>query len=220
MDTRSRSLPRHTPSATQQGSVLAKLSLENILCLVRYFGLRLRWRALRVGPFSLGSGADIRVGPRAKVRFGRHIRFSRDFTGRFHGRLSIGDNVFFNRGCYLVARYSVEIGDNSLFGEMVSIHDENHIASTGPEPIASRGFLESPIMIGRNVWVGAKATILQGVTIGDNAVIAAHAVVTRDVPPNCIAAGVPARIVREINGESDSSLIETLGRDKRPIDGL
>ncbi|MBC8076121.1 MAG: hypothetical protein H7Y32_08620 [Chloroflexales bacterium] len=81
---------------------------------------------------------------------------------------------------------------------MVSIHDENHIPGRGPEPIAQRGFRCAPVVIGRNVWVGAKATILQGVTIGDGAVVAAGAVVTRDVAAYTLVAGVPARPIRAL----------------------
>jgi acetyltransferase-like isoleucine patch superfamily enzyme len=92
-------------------------------------------------------------------------------------------------------RYLV-IGDHCLFGEGVSIHDENHRGGRGDLPVARRGFTTAPIFIGRNVWVGAKATILQGVTIGDNAIVGAHAVVTRDVPANMLALGVPARVAR------------------------
>lgn len=94
---------------------------------------------------------------------------------------------------------SLEIGDNSIFGERVSIHDENHVIGCGPEPIASRGWETAPIVIGKNVWVGSKATILQGVRIGDNAVIGANAVVTRDVPANSVAVGIPARVIRQID---------------------
>lgn len=98
----------------------------------------------------------------------------------------------------MVVREGLSVGDHTLFGEGVSIHDDNHVAGRGPEPIASRGFEARPITIGANVWVGAKAVILLGVRIGDNAVVGAGAVVTRDVPACTVVAGVPARIIREI----------------------
>lgn len=103
-----------------------------------------------------------------------------------------------NVGCHVVVREGLSVGDHTLFGEGVSIHDDNHVAGRGPEPIASRGFEARPITIGANVWVGAKAVILLGVRIGDNAVVGAGAVVTRDVPACTVVAGVPARIIREI----------------------
>jgi acetyltransferase-like isoleucine patch superfamily enzyme len=90
------------------------------------------------------------------------------------------------------------ISSNCLFGEGVSIHDENHIVSCGDDPVGERGFVVKPVSIGNNVWVGAKATILSGVRIGENAVIGANAVVTHDVPTYTIVGGVPARVLREI----------------------
>ncbi len=165
----------------------------------RYLVLRSRFRrTLRVGLFFAHAGADIEVGSDAQIRFGFPVHFMRDFTGRFFGQVTIGDNVFFNRGCYVAVHEALSIGDNCLFGEHVSIHDENHMLGCGLEPIGSRGFTTRPIVIGNNVWVGAKATILQGVHIGDDAVIGANAVVTRDVPAGAVAVGIPARVVREL----------------------
>jgi acetyltransferase-like isoleucine patch superfamily enzyme len=177
---------------------LQRFTVSNLARFCRYMILRLRFRNLRVGLFLLERGADMRVGPDADIHLGRGVHFMQDFTGYFHGHLTIGDGVFFNRGCYVAVYSSLTIGDNCLFGERVSIHDENHVVGRGPEPIAARGFVAQPIVIGNNVWVGAKATILQGVCIGDNAVIGANAVVTRDVPANTIAVGIPARVVREL----------------------
>jgi len=97
-----------------------------------------------------------------------------------------------------VVQESLTVGDYSLFGEGVSIHDDNHVIGRGREPIASRGLVTRPVAIGRNVWVGAKAVILPGVHIGDNAVVGAGAVVTRDVPPYTVVAGVPARVIKEV----------------------
>jgi len=166
--------------------------------LCRYALLRLRRRNLRTGYVHVGRGADIVIGPRARVHFGREVRFMRDFTGHFMGRVTLGDGVFFNRGCHVVVQESLTVGDYSLFGEGVSIHDDNHVIGRGPEPIASRGLVTRPVAIGRNVWVGARAVILPGVHIGDNAVVGAGAVVTRDVPPYTVVAGVPARIIKEL----------------------
>jgi acetyltransferase-like isoleucine patch superfamily enzyme len=165
----------------------------------RYLVLRLRFGGnLEANIFFVHQGGDIDIGSHAHVRIGFPVHFMREFTGRFYGHVTIGDNVFFNRGCYVAVHEALTIGDNCLFGEHVSIHDENHNLGRGCDPIGSRGFTTAPIVIGKNVWVGAKATILQGVHIGDNAVIGANAVVTRDIPPNAIAVGIPARVVREL----------------------
>jgi acetyltransferase-like isoleucine patch superfamily enzyme len=171
---------------------------RNLAALVRYALLCLRYPQLRGRIVFVDRGADIRVERRARVRLGRDVRIMRDFTAHIAGEVSIGDGVFFNRGCHVVVLQRLAIGAQCLFGEGVSIHDENHRGGRDQEPPARRGFTTAPITIGRNVWVGAKATILQGVSIGDNAVIGANAVVTCDVPPNTLAVGVPARVVRTL----------------------
>ncbi len=194
----SRGIPHGPRSAYHDAR--PRLTGHNAALLCRYalLRLRLRRRNLRTGYFHVGRGADIVIGSQARVHFGREVRFMRDFTGHFMGRVTLGDGVFFNRGCHIVVQESLTVGDYSLFGEGVSIHDDNHVIGRGREPIASRGLITRPVVIGRNVWVGARAVILPGVHIGDNAVVGAGAVVTRDVPPNTIVAGVPARVIKEL----------------------
>jgi acetyltransferase-like isoleucine patch superfamily enzyme len=87
------------------------------------------------------------------------------------------------------------IGDDVMIGPKVTLVTSGH-------PVAPaerfKGVVMKPIVIGNNVWIGAAATVLPGVTIGDGAVVAAGAVVSRDVPPNTMAAGVPARVVKRL----------------------
>jgi acetyltransferase-like isoleucine patch superfamily enzyme len=171
------------------------LGAEGVL---RYLLLRLRFRNLPAEPFFVHRRADIIVGREAEVCFGHMVRFMQDFTGHFYGQVRIGNNVYFNRGCYLSVYNRLSIGDDCLFGEYVSIHDENHVPGRDATPIARRGYASGTIEIGNNVWVGAKATIVQGVRIGDGAVIGANAVVTRDIPAHSVAVGIPARVTREL----------------------
>jgi acetyltransferase-like isoleucine patch superfamily enzyme len=177
---------------------MKRLTLRNCMCLYRYLVLRLRYPKLRVRPFSLDRGASIQISEQAQFSFGSNIVILCDFNAHFVGEVTIGNGVFFNRGCHVIVYKALSIGDRCLFGEFVSIHDENHVIAHDSRPIASRGFTTAPIVIGNNVWVEAKATILQGVTVGDNAVIGANAVVTHDVPSNTVVAGIPARVVRQI----------------------
>lgn len=108
--------------------------------------------------------------------------------------ITIGNKVFINACCNFQDQGGITIGDGSLIGHKVVLATLNH--GFAPE---DRGTLyPSPIHIGKNVWVGASATILPGVTIGDNAIIAAGAVVTKDVPMNTIVAGVPAKEIRKL----------------------
>ena len=111
--------------------------------------------------------------------------------------LSFGKNVFLNAGCKFQDQGGIVIGDGALIGHNVVLATLNH--NQNP---ANRGALHpAPIVIGRNVWIGANAVVLAGVTVGDGAIIAAGAVVTKDVPPNTVVGGVPAKIIKTITEE-------------------
>jgi acetyltransferase-like isoleucine patch superfamily enzyme len=176
-----------------------RLRPRELAVALRFALLRARYPQLRGGPFSMAARGDLVLGPTAEVHIGRGVRFSCDFTGRLHSAATIGARCFFNRGCMLVAYSPLMIGEDCLFGEYSSIHDANHALTPLDMPIGQRGFTIAPITIGRNVWVGAKATILPGVTIGENTVVGANAVVTRSLPANVLAVGSPAHVVRSLD---------------------
>ena len=114
-----------------------------------------------------------------------------------YGRnITLGKGVFINEGCCFQDQGGIEIGDNALIGKQVVIATLNHDLN----PEKRKNMLPAPVKIGNNVWIGAHATILAGVTIGDNAVVAAGAVVTKDVPANTVVGGVPAKVIKEIEG--------------------
>ena len=108
--------------------------------------------------------------------------------------ITVGKQVFINSGCCFQDQGGIEIGDNVLIGQQVIIATLNH--DLLPEKRAN--MLPAPVKIGNNVWIGAHATVLSGVTIGDGAVVAAGAVVTKDVPANTVVAGVPAKVIKII----------------------
>lgn len=111
--------------------------------------------------------------------------------------ITVGRNVFINTGCRFQDQGGIVLGDGALIGHNVVLATLNH-----DEDPAKRHILHpAPIILGKNVWIGANATVVPGVTIGDGAVVAAGAVVTRDVPPNIVAGGVPARILKQIETE-------------------
>jgi acetyltransferase-like isoleucine patch superfamily enzyme len=166
----------------------------------------IRYPKLLAHRCKIGQGSRLNIGPEASIHFGHQICFMDHFTCYFYGRITIGDRVFFQENCHISVHEELTIGDYSIFGEGVSIHDENHIVTAGSDPISDRDFIVKPISIGRNVWVGAKATILPGVHIGDNAVIGANAVVTQDVPAYTIVGGIPARTIRAIDPSSEFSV--------------
>jgi acetyltransferase-like isoleucine patch superfamily enzyme len=117
------------------------------------------------------------------------------FYTDFGKNITIGKNVFFNTGCSFQDRGGITIGDGSQIGMNVTIATLNHGLSLETRNTT----YPSPVVIGENVWIGSNATILPGVTIGDNSVVAAGAVVTKVVPENTVVAGVPAKVIKKIN---------------------
>jgi acetyltransferase-like isoleucine patch superfamily enzyme len=111
--------------------------------------------------------------------------------GRF---IQIGKNVFVNHACTFLDMGGIILEDDVLIGPKVNLITENHPL----DPANRKAVLSKPIVVKRNAWIGAAATILPGVTIGENSVVAAGAVVTSDVPPNTVVGGVPAKIIKVI----------------------
>lgn len=125
---------------------------------------------------------------------GEGFRMFPPFHADFGMNIHIGKDVFINEGCCFQDHGGIWIGDGSLIGQQVVMATLDHDL----DPAHRQDMFPGPIRIGRNVWVGAHATILRNVTIGDGAVVAAGAVVTKDVPPNTVVASVPARVVKTI----------------------
>jgi len=139
-----------------------------------------REEALRKLVRSVGEGAHFE--PRFRCEFGFNI--------------SIGAKFYANFDCIILDGGEVTIGDNVLFGPRVGIYTSNHAIDADER--AAGGCFAKPVTIGDRVWVGGGVNINQGVTIGDNAIIGSGSVVTKDVPSNVIAAGVPCRVIRSI----------------------
>lgn len=112
---------------------------------------------------------------------------------RGHGNVGAGCGL---HDAYIDARGGVFIGDRTFFGNGVMILSAGHSST----PSIRREVLLAPVTIGSDVWIGSRALVLPGVTIGDGSVIGAGAVVTRDVPGSVLAAGVPARVIRDVDG--------------------
>ena len=121
------------------------------------------------------------------------------FYTDFGKNITVGKNVFINACCHFQDQGGITLGDNCLVGHNVVFATLNH----GFAPEERQSMLPAPIVVGRDVWIGSNSTILQGVTIGDNSIIAAGSVVTKDVLANAIVAGVPARFIRSISPEEE-----------------
>lgn len=113
-----------------------------------------------------------------------------------NAKINIGDNCFLNHNCSITAMEQIDIGNDCMFANNVTIIDHNHDINQGK--ISMNNFTKKKVTIGNNVWCGANAVILQGVTIGNNSIIAAGAVVTTDVPDNEIWGGIPAKKIKDI----------------------
>lgn len=120
------------------------------------------------------------------------------FYADFGKNITIGKDVFINSGCHFQDQGGIEIGDGSLIGHNVVLATINHDL----DPKNNRKNHYAPIQIGKHVWIGSNATVLAGVTIGDWSVVAAGAVVTKDVPPYTVVGGVPAKVLKTIPHEA------------------
>ncbi|WP_308285409.1 sugar O-acetyltransferase [Actinoplanes hulinensis] len=129
---------------------------------------------------------------------GRECHFEPTFRCEFGFNISVGDHFYANFDCVMLDGGGITIGDHVLFGPRVGIYTSNHAVDAAER--AAGACYAKPVVIGNNVWVGGGVTINQGVTIGDGAIIGSGSVVTKSVPPGVIAAGVPARVLREITG--------------------
>jgi acetyltransferase-like isoleucine patch superfamily enzyme len=106
------------------------------------------------------------------------------------GHLRIGDHVFINDGVNICAAKNIVIGDHSIIADMVFVYDTDFHQVTPEAPKTCQD-----IIIGRNVWIGARAIILPGVVIGDHSVVAAGSIVTKRVPPRSVVGGTPAKVI-------------------------
>lgn len=125
---------------------------------------------------------------------GNNFTINQPFRCDYGENIHIGENFFANFNLTILDEAEVRIGDNAFIGPNVSIYTACH-----PLDAAERNELiewARPVTIGNNVWMGGNVTIVPGVTIGDNCVIGAGSVVTRDIPSNTVAAGNPARVIK------------------------
>ena len=149
-----------------------------------------------------GAGCDIR--PQLEIRLegegrvdvGPDCVLDRGTVLWSAGRLRIGDRTVLGHHCTLAAAETVTIGADCLIAERVSIRDHDHAFDRIHVVIREQGVRTAAVVIGSDVWIGAGASVVRGVTIGDHAVVGAGAVVTRDVPAFAVVAGVPATVIR------------------------
>ena len=180
---------------------LARLSVRFGSLTQRLWSFALLRAQLPDTPLSVVCEGPVELHGTRQVRLGENLYVypAQYWETRESGHLTIGDGVVLSRGVHLVAYAGVTLGAGTMVGEYASIRDANHRREKGD--IRHSGHDAKPVVIGQQVWIGRGACVLAGVSIGDHAVVAANAVVTRDVPAGAVVAGVPARpIVRRTPG--------------------
>ena len=131
------------------------------------------------------------------VRVDESFRLMQPFYTDFGKNIRVGRNVFVNHACEFMDRGGITIGDDVLIGPKVNLVTINHPL----DPTRRRSTYCAPIVIEKGAWLGASVSVMPGVTIGEYAVVAANAVVTRDVPAYNVVGGIPARVIRSIERE-------------------
>lgn len=129
-----------------------------------------------------------------------------EYEGDLRNKILIGHKCMIGTNCHITAINGICIGEGLRTGMNVLISDNSHgntsdISSLNLHPNLRPLYSKGPIKIGKNVWIGEKASIMAGVTIGDGAIIGANAVVTHDILPYSIAAGCPAKIIKQLKSE-------------------
>lgn len=139
----------------------------------------------------------LRFGSEVSIGRGTQIRPSSYYGGEVGVGLWVGDRSSFGAGCFIGCSGEIRIGSDVMLGPGVKLFSENHIFAEAGKTIKSQGVDRTFLTIGDDVWIGSGATVTAGVTIGTGVVVAAGSVVTSSLPDNVIAAGVPAKVLRD-----------------------
>jgi len=170
--------------------------------LIRYWRF---WRFKLANPHIIttgfvffGKGVEVAARPGyGRIVLGRWVHVGDGTTLRCHeGTLTIGDKVVFGSNDVVNAYLDVSVGTASIIADWVYVTDFDHVFASLDRPIKDQGIVKSPVRIGADVWLGTKVSVVRGTAIGDGCVVAANAVVTKDLPPYSVAVGVPARVIR------------------------
>ncbi|MGZ4604430.1 MAG: acyltransferase [Kineosporiaceae bacterium] len=213
-------MPGRPPRDPRQARFLTWASLRWVVhnrawtpwYLVRYW--RFAWWRLRnphiVTEGFVFLGRRVRLDARkgyGRMVVGRWVHVGDGNSLRCHeGNLRIGDKCVFGKdntvNCYL----DIEFGEATIVADWVYVCDFDHVYDDVTVPIKDQGIAKSPVRIGPDCWVGVKATVLRGVSVGRGSVLAAHTVVNRDVPPLSVVVGVPGRVVKDRQAVYDAAV--------------
>jgi acetyltransferase-like isoleucine patch superfamily enzyme len=187
---------RSTKSRATSG--MASL-VSMIVDLSHVVNAQLRLLGKAKAPFSVRVRGRIKLSGNGEVVLGEGVSFNGtvvpiELVTYDSGRIEIGEHTFINYGSSIAARVSVKIGSHCHLGHYMFVMDNNQHDVVRHTELPPSG----PVIIEDNVWIGSKVVILPGVRIGSRAVIGAGSIVTKDIPPRCVAAGNPARVLRHL----------------------
>lgn len=170
------------------------------LLQTKYFSLRYYKHITLYGDARIASGIKIKP-----FLFGKgtlsidlldNSRLNNNITIQGGGKFILGEKSFLGSYCIIASNELVQIGNNVMIADFVSIRDTDHNYDMLDIPMIQQGIITSPVIIEEDVWVGHGAVITRGVTVGHGAIIAASAVVTKNVPPYAVVGGVPAKVIK------------------------
>lgn len=154
---------------------------------------------------------------------GNNFCIMQSFRCEYGFNISFGKDLFVNFDCIFMDVAPIKIGDGVMFGPRVTIATPMHplvaderIIQQYPDGYHDIEYAK-PVTIGNDVWIASNVTICGGVTIGDGAIIAAGSVVTRDIPPHCLAGGVPCKVIRYVDDNDRLNVWYTYMKDENPI---
>lgn len=171
-----------------------------VIRYARLIRLRLRHPSIIVaGMVFLGRGVELEARPGyGRIILGPWVHIGDGTALRAHeGTLRVGAKAVFGRHTIVNSYLDVEIGPGALIADYVYIGDFDHRYDDLDRPVKDQGIVKTPVRIGAGSWLGVKATVLRGCTVGDGAVVGANSVVTRHVPPYAVVVGSPARVVAD-----------------------
>lgn len=169
---------------------------------INFFRLRVLFLGSRIycqNGVRIGKRNIIKAYKGGEIKLGKGFNTCRDveILAISGAKIIFGDNTYVGHGTTIAAFEFICIGDNTLIADLVSIRDYDHGFARNRSP-RECSFVKKPIIIGKNCWFGSKVTIVAGVTLGDNVVVGANSVVTKNFGSNVLIGGCPARIIREL----------------------
>jgi acetyltransferase-like isoleucine patch superfamily enzyme len=176
---------------------MLNLRYARLIARLGWLKLRFRRRLVTDGLCFVGPSVQLEIGRNARLVLGRWSWIGHGCKIRIHeGDVQIGAKTVMGQECTISAYQRVAIGRECVIADRVMLIDFDHGVVEVERPIRLQGIYKRDVQVGHNCWIGYGACILRGVTIGDNSIVGTSAVVTKSLPENAVAAGVPARVIR------------------------